>query len=963
MANLVAIVQPQGSFSGGPGDDTYTGTPGADTINGNGGNDILAGGAGGDTIDGGDGDDILVSADFGPSPNDPIADMGTEHDHLEGGGGNDYLAIGYGDDADGGTGVNVLRLSLGGASSGVTLDTANIITGGSYSLGGGTIVNIQAVKEITGSAFGDTITVAIQDMPVTAVNTAGVTLFGGAGDDHLTILGSVNGNTLWGDEGNDTLTGGEGNDYFYGGADADIISGGGGDDIVFITKPDEIVAGDRIDGGTGSDTLLIDNNRRYISGTLDISALSLANVENLAVTHIANVTMTATQFASFSNIYDASTNYSSTVFTLNTAGTTSMNGHSASTALNVNLANGTNVFDMSGLIGGWGSVVTGGTGNDTIIGGSGLDILTGGDGNDSLTGGDSPADPIYNRTDQLSGGRGDDHYYLTSAQVSVIENSGEGNDTVTTTFSYTLSANVESLELIGSADIDGYGNNLANIITGNSGANHLYGLDGNDMLDGGTGIDQLFGGVGDDVYHVDQQGDWAFENAGEGTDTVVSTVGYYLYPNIENLILASGAGNIFGVGNELANTITGNEGDNLLLAHAGDDTVHGGAGADTIYGEDGNDQLYGDAGDDVIVGGAGDDVLDGGTGTDQLFGGTGDDVYHVDQQGDWAFENAGEGTDTVISTASYYLYPNIENLILASGAGNIFGVGNELANTITGNEGDNLVLAHAGDDTVHGGAGADTIYGEDGNDQLYGDAGNDVIFGGAGNDMLDGGTGINLLFGGVGDDVYYGLDWAFEYAGEGNDTVISTEDYFLYPNIENLILAGTGNINGAGNRLANTITGNEGNNRLEGGGGGDVINGKAGNDWLYGDSGPAVDTFVFEHGTGVDVVISFDPGIDKIDLTAIGYSWQQVQNALHDTNQNALEIDLGNGDAVFLSSVTVSQLQQSDFILAGSSAAVTTLTARAAAPATSDLQEIDHGAMLSGLWHDGGHGLALMATL
>jgi len=137
------------------------------------------------------------------------------------------------------------------------------------------------------------------------------------------------------------------------------------------------------------------------------------------------------------------------------------------------------------------------------------------------------------------------------------------------------------------------------------------------------------------------------------------------------------------------------------------------------------------------------------------------------------------------------------------------------------------------------------------------------------------------------------------------------------------------------------------------------LNGKAGNVSLYGQAG--ADTFVFEHGTGVDTVGDFVAGTDKIDLTAIGYSWQQVQNAFHQNGAD-LAIDLGNGDSVILQGVTASQLQQSDFVLAGGSAAVTTLTARAAAPATSDLQAIDHGAMLSGLWHDGGHGPALMAA-
>src|SRR4029453_2669583 len=95
----------------------------------------------------------------------------------------------------------------------------------------------------------------------------------------------------------------------------------------------------------------------------------------------------------------------------------------------------------------------------------------------------------------------------------VIENANEGNDSVFSTTHLVLGANVENLVLQGSADLQGYGNELANALYGNS---------GNNLLDGRAGADIMFGGLGDDAYFVDG-GDGVIENANEGNDTVFST--------------------------------------------------------------------------------------------------------------------------------------------------------------------------------------------------------------------------------------------------------------------------------------------------------------------------------------------------------------------------------------------------------------------------------------------------------
>ena len=165
----------------------------------------------------------------------------------------------------------------------------------------------------------------------------------------------------------------------------------------------------------------------------------------------------------------------------------------------------------------------------------------------------------------MEGGAGDDSYTVDDAGDTVIEQVNAGTDTVSSSLDFILPANVENLTLAGAGNINGTGNGLENVISGNNGINVLNGGSGNDTLSGLGGADTLIGQVGDD--------------------------------------------RLFGGG-----------GNDVLAGGSGNDTLFGQFGDDTLLGQAGNDRLFGNAGDDTLVGGAGDDlfVFTNGGGDDRI---------------------------------------------------------------------------------------------------------------------------------------------------------------------------------------------------------------------------------------------------------------------------------------------------------------------------------------------------------
>ncbi|MDB5875477.1 MAG: tandem-95 repeat protein [Ramlibacter sp.] len=625
------------------------------------------------------------------------------------------------------------------------------------------LVALQVVAtDAAGATASQSFNLGVSSIPgLTVVGTSAAnTLTGGAGDDRIDGLGGAD--TMRGLGGNDTYVVDNAKDVVVEAADqgydriessvtytvpanveAITLTGAAGIGATGNALNNELVGnsgGNKLDGGVGADRML---------GGLGNDTYVVDNPGDLVVELAAEGTDTVHSSVSYTLPGNAEN------LTLIGAESLAATGNDQNNTITANAA---------------GSVLSGLDGNDTLRGAGGADTLYGGAGNDRLDGGAA--------ADQMFGGAGNDTYVADNAGDVAIEQAGDGTDTVQSSVSHTLGANIENLTLTGTASMVATGNDLNNIITANAAASVLsglggndtlrggaaadilYGGDGNDRLDGREAADQLFGGAGNDTYVVDDAGDTVTEQAGEGTDIVQSSVSYTLGANIENLTL-TGTASLAGTGNDLSNTLTANATGGTLWGMAGNDTLRGAAGADILYGGEGNDRM------------------DGLAGADQLIGGAGNDTYVVGDAGDAVTELAGEGTDIVQSSVSYTLSSNVENLTL-TGSAAIDGTGNEQANIITGNGAANALHGLGGNDTINGGAANDTLEGGRGDDRLNGGSGADTYLFGRG-DGVDTLTDVEATAG-VQDMLQFGSGiaadqlWLRKVANNLEVSVIGTTD-------------------------------------------------------------------------------------------------------------------------------------------------------------------------------------------
>ncbi|ABR63111.1 SMc04171 family calcium-binding repeat protein [Sinorhizobium medicae] len=608
---------------GSTGYDILQGTDEADHIWGLHGGDTIDAGGGDDFVDGGDLSDVLTSS--------------SGYDRLHGGAGDDQIVLtGTGGAVTGGLGFDRLTVDISMLSDQLVFNGVSghgIIGYGSaeerhiffHDVEWLSIVSGSGNDRIVGTAGHDRISTGVGIDVVVAgagndviTNTGGQdrleggdgndrfvlvgtgsTVFGGAGDDTLTldlaatlgdivfnantghaiiasrtpderhvfaqhseierievitgsgndrVQGTTSGDVIKTDAGDDVVDGGAGDDSITDGSGANHLSGGDGSDLITTT-----LYSASVDGGAGRDSVRIEERSRmsdvaidFVSGTASTRTV-FRNIETASLALGAgNDAVITTDFLA--------------IFVDAGAGDDRLVGGARSDAFH-----GEDVNDR----------IDSGAGNDTITTGLGDDLASGGDGNDSLANDGGK--------DILDGGAGDD--WIADA----IPGSGSLGD--------------------GSVMLGGDGNDAFRAsFTGE--------------VDGGDGRDLLQLRLGSLSAAID------FDAAQGAIQTGLT------FANIEDFTVTTGVANDVlrgGDGNDEFDSLSGND---LLEGHGGNDILRGYSDWDRLFGGDGDDRLEG---------GPHDDLLSGGNGTDTLIGGTGADTFL------WSDEVAGQsGIDHIV---------------------------------------------------------------------------------------------------------------------------------------------------------------------------------------------------------------------------------------------------------------------------------------------------------------------------
>lgn len=764
----------------GSGNSTILGGKGTESIVGGSGNDWLQGGTGNDTIEAaGSGNDTLV-ADPNSSATTYLYG-GTGTDSIVGGGGTNVLYAGDGgtsaapttvlggagnttiygglgvDAIQGGTGSTVIYAGDGGTSA---APTAVVAGAGNTTIYGG--LGVDAIEGGSGTDVlyagdgGD------DNNPTTVIAGSGTeTLYGGAGADVLEdttggadqLFAGSGDATLIG-SGADTLTAGSGADYFSaasgnetyafnaGFSDDAIAQSGGTATLMFgsgIANTDLSVTA--VQTTDGQMALEIDDG-----GVIDVFGGLTGAVGSVAFA--GGSTYSLDQLLDAGGVGDGSDQTlqgASGVMTfsvddsaaLNTdaaaADTISAWGRSDTVSVSQTNDEGSTVF-----VGGNSAQVTGGSGadsltadglDDSITAGSGdqvlgatgaNDLLAGGSGQDTLTAKGTNDTLIAGiGIDTLIDESGGADTFVVNNTADVVQaNSSTANDTIESSVSFTLSANINTLLLEGSSNVTGVGNaDSFNLLKANS---------GNDTLIAGAGNDTLVAGPGNDLLVAGSGGDVLEGGAGSTTYALGSGFGHVeIEPGAGTGAIQFGTGiSVTSLALGLTTDFTGSPA--LLIQDGSSSVIVDGGLAGSI-----NQFAFADGSQLTLAQLlASANVMPG-----SIAGANGDGVINTTPNASLS----GSGNDAILATgASDTLTAGVgTESLLVSGA-------------------DASVIGGSGTETLVGAGNGDTVVGGNGNQKLAGFGTADVLVGGLGDDTLVGGAGYDTLIAGTGNTVMYG---------------------------------------------------------------------------------------------------------------------------------------------------------------------------------------------------------------